>query len=190
MQAESQLDAQIHALAPPCDTPPVASSQLDDAGNSEEGTASTQGSKPKKDLALSCHFTQCDYDGTFPSRWELGRHIRSKHTRSKTFTCPYPGCLRGLHVPTFARPDKLTSHIRDCHVNRSSDALLDCPASNCSFLPDTLCNLGNHIRLRHFLQSTNANKQRELCGDGVEVLRAVANASSSVPRKEKSNGTD
>lgn len=127
------------------------------------------------DLRLLCPMYACAHAGTFASQWDLNRHVQSVHQATKSFECPYPGCFNGLHAWQFARPDKLTSHIKSCHARRQPDALLDCPVFLCVHARSTLTDLASHIRQDH-LVDTNPRKQRERCGDEVEILRAIANA--------------
>lgn len=100
--------------------------------------------------------------------------MRAVHGGQKAFACPYPGCLKGLHAWACARPDKLTSHIKTCH-GRHAAIPLGCPAVDCHTPPRNLVGLAGHIRIDHLVDN-NPRKQRERCGNEVEILRAIANA--------------
>lgn len=75
---------------------------------------------------LRCSHSGCTYEGVFSRQWELQRHIMTKHTREKPFWCPVVGCIKGRGAPAFARPDKLTQHIRQVHCRNGARAV--CPA--------------------------------------------------------------
>lgn len=121
-----------------------------------------------------CMHPACNYGKAFHSRWELDRHVRAVHTGLKDFFCPFLGCVQGSLLTAFTRPDKLTSYIKTCH-GHDLQVPLFCPAVGCSAPPSNLHDLAAHIREDH-LVDTNPRKQRERCGDQVEILRATGNA--------------
>jgi len=118
--------------------------------------------------SFKCPYTCCNYQGTFRRRWELQRHIATKHAGDKKFPCPVVGCSTNGQTPTFARSDKLTSHIKATH--RSVGVKAICPATTCSCMPLELDLLGVHIKLCH-LQKEQEGVQKMIC-------RALANAAS------------
>lgn len=104
--------------------------------------------KRDKTAALECDVPGCDHRGPFARKFELRRHVRSKHGGSRAYTCGARGCFkRGTTRRTFSRLDKLTDHIRTVHAH---DTLFSgCPVDNCSFGPQTLGVLGVHVRRAH-----------------------------------------
>jgi hypothetical protein len=84
---------------------------------------------PVDGKSLACDHAGCSYVGTFRRQWELQRHVAVKHTTEKPFWCPVIGCIKGREAPAFARPDKLTAHIRAVHCNKNAQAI--CPTSTC-----------------------------------------------------------
>lgn len=104
--------------------------------------------KRDKTAALECDVPGCDHRGPFARKYELRRHVRSKHGGTRAYTCGAKGCFkRGKTRWTFPRLDKLTDHIRTVHAH---DTLFSgCPVDNCSFGPQTLGLLGVHIQRAH-----------------------------------------
>lgn len=131
-------------------------------------------SRPKNHPELSCAYSGCSQGKTFSRRWELDRHVRVVHQGQKDLRCPYPHCFQKTQASAFSRPDKLTSLIKACH-RRHYELLLSCPAGGCLESPTMLDVLAQHIREDH-LVDTNPHKQRQRCGEEVEILRAIANA--------------
>jgi hypothetical protein len=72
-------------------------------------------------------------------------------------------------VPAFARPDKLTAHIRAAHQGKGARAV--CPAATCADTPLELDLLGVHVKLQHL-----TSRHEGVIGG---MLRAVANATST-----------
>jgi hypothetical protein len=119
--------------------------------------------------SLTCDHAGCSYVGTFRRQYELQRHIAAKHTKEKPFWCPVIGCIKGKGAPAFARPDKLTTHMRTVHRDKNVQAI--CPAATC---PDTALEvdvLGVHIKLQHLRY-----KPGGVMGG---MFRAVMNAAST-----------
>jgi len=138
--------------------------QLSVARDSAKGSTQHSGGK-----SLTCDHAGCSYVGTFRRQWELQRHIAAKHTTEKPFWCPVIGCIKGKGAPAFARPDKLTTHMRTVH--RDKDAQAICPAATC---PDTALGLdvlGVHIKLQHL-----GSKPGGVVGG---LFRAITNATST-----------
>lgn len=126
------------------------------------------------DSPLTCPHDHCSYDLPFRTLWELDRHILAVHSSRKAFTCPYHGCYQGTLPTAFARPDKLTSHIKACH-RRQPEALINCPSVGCPNPSGTLTVIAEHIQHAHLVDA-NKRKQTARCGEEVKMLRAVANA--------------
>lgn len=120
---------------------------------------------------LRCNHSGCKYEGDFPRQWELQRHIVSKHMSEKPFWCPIVGCIKGRVAPAFARPDKLTQHVRAVH--HRGDARAVCPSGGCADMPLELDILGVHIKLQHL---SSKNKPEGVSG---KFLRAMINAVST-----------
>ncbi|KAK4505180.1 hypothetical protein PRZ48_003143 [Zasmidium cellare] len=92
-----------------------------------------------------CTIDGCNYKSTFARLAELKRHVNTKHSREKPFVCTVSGCFKHQRAPAFARPDKLTAHIRAVH---DSTKLTSCPNTACGVqLPLIL--LGIHARSTH-----------------------------------------
>jgi hypothetical protein len=124
---------------------------------------------PANEKNLTCDHAGCDYHRTFRRQWELQRHVAAKHTTEKPYWCPVIGCIKGRGAPAFARPDKLTAHMRAVHRNKDAQAI--CPAATC---PDTALKLdvlGVHIELQHLW-----SKPGGVIGG---MFRAVKNAVST-----------
>jgi hypothetical protein len=99
---------------------------------------------------------------------ELARHVQTVHggESAKRFACHALGCFDG-HLPwSFARSDKLTSHVKATH--NYSTIFNRCPVATCSFEPCTLEVLGVHIQHVHH---------------ALEEGRAVLNATPCKTRK-------
>jgi hypothetical protein len=80
-------------------------------------------------LSLRCSEPKCSYSGSFKTSWELRRHTLNQHPSSRqTLQCCAIGCSIASQHAKFTRPDKLTSHIRALHRNRS---LFWCPHQDC-----------------------------------------------------------
>jgi hypothetical protein len=122
---------------------------------------------------LRCDHDGCKYKGTFPRQWELQRHIASKHTAEKPYWCPVAGCVKGNGAPAFARPDKLTAHVRAIHYGKDVKAV--CPANTCTDKALTLDLLGVHVKSEHL-----KNRHEGVIGG---MLRAMANAASADHRR-------
>jgi hypothetical protein len=100
--------------------------------------------KPDKFTCL-----HCEDNVTFSRKSDLKRHERLKHSHknNRHFQCSAKGCFRGQAPWTFARSDKLTSHIKDTH---NLDTIFShCPINDCSFGSFPLEVLGVHIRRAH-----------------------------------------
>ena len=104
--------------------------------------------KRDKIVALECDFPGCEHKGPFARKFELRRHVKSKHGGARAYTCGAQGCFKsGTTRRTFSRLDKLTDHIRTVHAH---DTLFSgCPVDNCSLGPQTLDILGVHVRRAH-----------------------------------------
>jgi hypothetical protein len=105
----------------------------------------------------------CEDNVTFSRKSDFERHRRLKHSHEdqQHFVCSAQGCFRGEVPWSFARSDKLTSHIKTTHnLNTIFD---QCPIQYCSFGPCTLEVLGVHTRPAHW---------------DYEAGRAVLNATS------------
>jgi uncharacterized C2H2 Zn-finger protein len=112
------------------------------------------------DCQLKCEFDGCTYEGTFPRRWELTRHITQKHSiRPGLFVCWAEGCVDRQPPRSFARPDKLTSHIKAVHTRDT--VFIKCPVDRCNLGRCTLETLGVHIARAH-----------QRCQVGLQVLNA------------------
>jgi hypothetical protein len=123
--------------------------------------------------SLICTYVGCTYEGTFPRQWELQRHIATQHANRKPYRCPVVGCFKHGGVPAFARPDKLTDHIRAAHQGKGASAV--CPAPACTDTPLRLDLLSVHINLGHL--------EMEEKGEVGKVFRALANAGSTDYRR-------
>lgn len=102
---------------------------------------------PNNKNAFRC--IDCSNEVTFSRKSDLRRHQRSQHSHEsvKPFVCNAQGCFRKQLPWSFARSDKLTSHIKAEH---KSDTIFSiCSISGCSFGPCTLEVLGVHIRHLH-----------------------------------------
>jgi hypothetical protein len=100
-------------------------------------------------VALQCDIPSCKSRKsrrTFTSSYELARHNRTQHGH-KRFVCDAHGCFQGQLPRSFARPDKLTSHIKALHGQQTVFA--KCPIANCNFGSCTLNVLGVHIQRLH-----------------------------------------
>jgi hypothetical protein len=97
---------------------------------------------------LECDITGCDHEGTFARKFELKRHINSKHGGIRAYTCGALGCFkRGGTRWMFPRLDKLTDHTRAVHAH--STPFSGCPVNNCNADPLPLDALGAHIQRAH-----------------------------------------
>jgi len=109
---------------------------------------------------------------TFSRQYELKRHVQTKHGGQKPFACIFPGCLKGSTPPAFARPDKLTSHIRNSR-GRDVEKLLQCPHAGCVAARMPLgvltIHIVNHRRIHLFGQDQVP----------YEYARALVNAAST-----------
>jgi hypothetical protein len=104
-------------------------------------------SKRRKKPSFEC--VDCVPEIVFSRRTDLARHQRLKHSREdqQHFVCSAQGCFRGLAPWSFARSDKLTSHIKTTH---NLDTIFShCPIKGCTFGPCTLEVLGIHIQRAH-----------------------------------------
>ena len=128
--------------------------------------------KRRTDIGLQCRHAGCTHEGTFRGHYELKRHIRVKHDGEKLFSCPFPGCYKGTSAPSFARPDKLTSHIRTAH-GRQTEKSIPCPATCCQVPAMPLDLLGTHI----------GHKHRSFDWIADDLLRCYAHAASSAYRQ-------
>jgi hypothetical protein len=97
-------------------------------------------------VALRCDIPRCKSRRTFKSSYELARHERTQHG-DKHFVCDAHGCFQGQLPRSFARPDKLTSHIKALHGQQTVFA--KCPIADCNFGSCTLDVLGVHIQRLH-----------------------------------------
>jgi hypothetical protein len=105
----------------------------------------------------------CEDEITFSRKSDLYRHhqLKRSHGDHPRFVCNAQGCSRGQVPWSFARSDKLTSHIKTTH---NLDTIFSCcPIKDCSFRPCTLEDLGVHIQRAHH---------------GHEAGRAILNATS------------
>lgn len=120
---------------------------------------------------LSCSEPGCLYSGSFKTKWELRRHIASKHRPSQpTLKCCAIGCFKPSQRSSFTRSDKLIEHIRASHHNRS---LFECPCQDCAKI--TLDGLEIFTHLQSHLESRDDTP--------VTLLRTLANAvSPAFPR--------
>ena len=123
--------------------------------------------------SLICTYVGCTYDGTFPRQWELQRHIDAQHADKKPYWCPVVSCLKYGKVPAFARPDKLTDHVRAAHYDKGTSVV--CPAPTCAGTPLGLDLLGVHIRLQHLKTGEK--------GEAGKMFRAIANAAPTDHRR-------
>jgi uncharacterized C2H2 Zn-finger protein len=121
-----------------------------------------------KDVANICDERNCHYKGAFKSPYELARHTQTLHggTSAKRFICGALGCFRGQQPWSFARADKLTSHIKATH--NYNTVFNQCPVVTCTYGPCTLEVLGVHIQHAHY---------------GLEEGRAVFNATPCKTRR-------
>lgn len=96
-----------------------------------------------------CAVEGCKHKGSFKSTYELTRHNQTIHggRSAKRFVCDARGCFHGRLPWSFARSDKLTSHIKATHSY--STIFNKCPATECNFGPCTLEVLGVHICRAH-----------------------------------------
>lgn len=134
-----------------------------------EGTAAT--SSPAEEIFRKCIVDACTYKGSFKSAYERARHIQAVHggESAKIFVCGARGCFNRRVLWSFARFDKLTSHIKMTH--NYSTTFNNCPVAACAFGPCTLEDLGVHIHRAH-----KAHRALEEC-------RAVLNATPCKTRR-------
>jgi hypothetical protein len=91
----------------------------------------------------------CEDEVSFSRQSDLYRHQLQKHRpgRHQYFVCNAQGCFRGQLPWSFARSDKLTSHIKTTH---NLDTIFShCSFESCSFEPCTLEALGVHLLRGH-----------------------------------------
>lgn len=98
---------------------------------------------------VTCPYAGCSYQnqGRYHRRkWDLQRHIDSRHLKKKACVCPARGCFKKQAQSSFARADKLIAHFRAMH---REDTIVQCPNDNCcgNFMPADL--LPVHMRLAH-----------------------------------------
>lgn len=129
--------------------------------------------KGRANKKLKCPYISCDYAETFSRQWELKRHCISKHKDEKAFSCPVVGWIKDNRAPAFARPDKLTDHIRAAHRDRSATAV--CPELTCTTTGLGLDLLGVHIKLKHLSNNEGGAVEKALC--------AIVNAASMDQRR-------
>ena len=141
-----------HGSSPSCELDVQGNSCSSADSSSRNDTAEGTGSRSivqfRKSLQRTCPYATCTYEGVFPRQYELDRHIRVKHDGKKPYSCPFPGCYRGITAPSYPRADKLTSHIRNVH-GRHTEQLLKCGYHWCRSSTMTLDLLGVHIRRAH-----------------------------------------
>jgi hypothetical protein len=132
----------------------------------------------------------CKNEVTFSRKSDLERHERLKHSHrcdEKRFVCCAQGCFRGQMPWTFARSDKLTSHIKTTH--NQGTIFGRCPIKDCNFGPSTLEILGAHIRRAHqddeagraVLNATSCKALRcplWRCGKHVSVVKLLNHITS------------
>lgn len=119
-------------------------------------------------IVLECYFPGCNHEGHFARKYELRRHMNSKHGGVHSFTCGAVGCFkRGNTRWKFPRLDKLTDHIRAMHLPNTPFA--GCPVHDCRFGPHYLDVLSAHIQRAHprcqlearaIVTATNAKRRR------------------------------
>jgi hypothetical protein len=96
---------------------------------------------------LKCH--ECEDEVTFSRMSDVDRHHRLKHSHGyhQHFVCNAQGCFKGQVPWSFARSDKLTSHIKTTH---NPDTIFSrCPIKGCTFGPCALEVLGVHVQRAH-----------------------------------------
>jgi hypothetical protein len=115
-----------------------------------------------------CTIDGCKHKGSFKSTYELNRHVQTVHggESAKRFVCNARGCFNGRLPWSFARSDKLTSHVKATH--NYNTVFNQCPVAACTFGPCTLEFLGVHIQHAHY---------------AVEEGRAVFNATPCKTRR-------
>lgn len=107
--------------------------------------------------------TECG--GQFCRQWELDRYTRIKHQMEKPWVCTVAGCFKGPNRTAFARPDKLTDHLRKVHSRLD---MVHCPVNGCGKRL-VLELIGAHIDCAHSLSYGSVKEQ----------LRPLANASNA-----------
>jgi hypothetical protein len=113
----------------------------------------------------------CEDNVTFSRKSDFERHRRLKHSHEdqQHFVCGAQGCFRGEVPWSFARSDKLTSHIKTTHnLNTIFD---QCPIQDCSFGPCALEALGAHIQRDHQRAHRRAHQRHE---EGRAILNATS----------------
>jgi hypothetical protein len=109
---------------------------------------SARSARRTKIIVLECDFPGCDHKGAFARKYELKRHMRSRHGADQTFFCGALGCFkRGTTCWTFPRLDKLTDHLRATHAHAAPFS--GCPAKDCDVGPLPLDVLGAHVQRAH-----------------------------------------
>jgi hypothetical protein len=104
--------------------------------------------RPRAATVLGCEIYGCNHEGGFARKYELRRHIKSRHGGDQTFVCGALGCFkRGTLRWTFSRLDKLTDHIRAIHAHASPFS--ECPVKDCNIGTLPLDVLGVHIQRTH-----------------------------------------
>jgi hypothetical protein len=109
---------------------------------------SARSERPWIAAVLKCEVPGCDHEGSFHRKYELRRHIRSRHGGDQAFTCGALGCFkRGTSRWAFSRLDKLTDHIRAMHAHAAPFS--GCPDKDCGIGPLPLDVLGAHVQRAH-----------------------------------------
>jgi len=93
---------------------------------------------------------------TFPERWQLNRHVTTKHDLK--FRCDVPSC-----PAKFGLRKDLRRHTKAKHPERAADsARHSCPAHGCTYTSTRRDNCDRHVRKQH----------PEAAGVGRELERA------------------
>jgi hypothetical protein len=117
-------------------------------GTTSNTLKSERSEAPGVAAVLECAFPGCDHEGAFARKYELKRHMRSRHGADQAYTCGALGCFkRGTSRWTFSRLDKLTDHIRAMHAHAAPFS--GCPAKDCGIGPLPLDVLGAHVQRAH-----------------------------------------
>jgi len=105
-----------------------------------------------------CPLANCNLAFAWPS--DLERHIRTVHTKDRSWRCPVENCDRS--IDGFVRKDKLDDHINKAHEN------VRCPIDHCGALI-LATKTDEHLQLLHSGKNTQSRRVGSQLGNGDEI---------------------
>jgi len=77
---------------------------------------------------LTCTVPACSHKRPFRNNFDLERHKKTAHTKTRNFECPFPNC--DAKPKAFMRRDKWLNHFREIHGEEEAGNLA-CPLPHC-----------------------------------------------------------